>query len=360
MNTDRYQSRRERLRASLKDAGLDALLITHAANRYYLSGFELHDPQCNESSGWLLVTASGRDWLLTDPRYETAAKRLWPETDLFIYSAPKLGSIRSFLAGQVRGDLGFEPGAMSVKDHCELTMESDPRLTMVPTTGLVEAMRRIKDAAEIEALRASCALNHTVFGQLEALMEPGMTEKAIAWEAEKLFREQGASELAFPSIVAVDANAALPHAEPGPDRVPASGLVLVDMGARLSEYNSDQTRTFWVGGAPSQRFATTMDQVLRAQQAALDIIRPGLPIKEAYLAARASFEGDGVAPYFTHALGHGIGLETHEGPSLGSRTQGTFEPGMVVTVEPGLYYPDWGGIRWEYMAVVTHDGVEVL
>lgn len=356
MNTATYAARRERLRAFIAEAGLDSLLVTHAANRYYLSGFELHDPQCNESSGWLLVTTEGRDWLLTDPRYDTAAKRLWPEERLFIYTAPKTATLRSFLIGKAGGAMGFEPGALSFKDHADLS----EGLSLVPAKGLVESMRRIKDTAEIEALRVSCALNHQVFGQLETFIEPGMTETAIAWEAEKLFREQGASELAFPSIVAVDANAALPHAVPGADRVAESGLVLVDMGARLDDYNSDQTRTFWIGGTPSDRFRTTMNQVRRAQQAALDIMRPGLPIKEAYLAARQCFEADGVAPYFTHSLGHGIGLETHEGPSLGSRVEGVFEPGMVVTVEPGLYYPDWGGIRWEYMTVITDDGVEVL
>ncbi len=356
MDTATFEARRHRLRAALAKAGLDSLLVTHAANRYYLSGFELHDPQCNESSGWLLVTTHGQDWLLTDPRYETAAKRLWPEDQLFIYTAPKMASVRSFLADKAGPTVGFEPGALSFKDHADLAQG----LALTPANGLVEALRRIKDADEIKALRASCALNHKVFGQLEALIEPGMTETAIAWEAEKLFRDQGASELAFPSIVAVDANAALPHAVPGADVVPSSGLVLVDMGARLGEYNSDQTRTFWIGGGPSERFRRTMDQVLRAQQAALDIIRPGLPIKDAYMASRQSFEHDGVAAFFTHSLGHGIGLETHEGPSLGSRTQGTFEPGMVITVEPGLYYPDWGGIRWEYMTVVTGDGVEVL
>ncbi len=356
MDTAIFEARRERLRAAVRDAGLDCLLVTHAANRFYLSGFELHDPQCNESSGWLLVTASGRDWLLTDPRYETAARRLWPAERLFIYTAPKMAAVRAFLAAEAGARVGFEPGALSFAGHAELSGE----LTLVPAKGLVEALRRIKDAAEIEALRASCALNHKVFGQVEALIEPGMTEAGVAWEAEKLFREQGATELAFPSIVGVNANAALPHAAPGADPVPESGLVLVDMGARLHGYNSDQTRTFWVGGKPSGRFETTMEQVLDAQRAALDVIRPGLPVRDAYLAARQSFEANGVAEYFTHALGHGIGLETHEGPSLGSRVEETFEAGMVVTVEPGLYYPDWGGIRWEYMVVVTEDGVEVL
>ncbi len=224
----------------------------------------------------------------------------------------------------------------------------------------MEQLRLYKSPEEIEALRAACALNHAVFAQVPELLVPGKTEAELAWELEVCFRNGGASGLSFSTIAAVNQNAALPHAVPGDDTIQENGLVLVDMGCRLNTYCSDQTRTFWVGETPSDRFKTVLEQVQGAQQAAIDVIRPGVPMLDAFKAAYNYFDTLGVADYFTHGLGHGIGLETHELPFVNARSTGTFEPGMVVTVEPGLYYPEWGGIRWEYMAVVTEDGVDIL
>jgi Xaa-Pro aminopeptidase len=229
-----------------------------------------------------------------------------------------------------------------------------------PVTGLVEDLRLIKDAGEIAALERSCALNHAVMASLGDQLAPGQSESEIAWSIEQAFRNKGASELAFSPIVAVNQNAALPHAIPGGDRVRENSPVLVDVGARYGDYCSDQTRTFWIGDKVSSQFQQTMERVREAQDTAIKAMRPGLPIAEAYRLARDSFERHGVADHFTHALGHGIGLETHEAPSVGPLAKGELKPGMVVTVEPGLYYPEWGGIRWEYMVLVTEDGARTL
>ena len=227
--------------------------------------------------------------------------------------------------------------------------------------GLVEELRVIKDADEIKALERSFALNHAMLRWLEeSQLQPGRSEAELAWAIEKYFRDNGASELAFPSIVAVDQNAALPHAIPGEKKLPDNGLVLVDVGCRVDGYCSDQTRTFWVGDAPHKEFRETMKLVRDAQQAALDKMRPGLPLHEAYTLARGVFEKAGVEAWFTHGLGHGVGLETHEAPSLGRRGDKVLQEGMVVTVEPGLYYPQWGGIRWEYTVLITADGNRIL
>jgi Xaa-Pro aminopeptidase len=356
MTPETFAERRERLRPLLRERNLDALLVSHAANRYYLSGFELHDPQCNESAGLLLVRAKGRDVLLTDPRYRDAALRLWPEEDLFVYSGRQLEMIRAFLKDAVSGSVGVESRALSVHVFQELSRE----LSLEPVHGLVERLRLRKDAEELARMERSCALNHRVMAMLPELLQTGRSEAAVAWEIEKAFREGGAQGMAFETIVGVGTNAALPHAVPGPRPVPEQGLVLVDTGCRLEDYCSDQTRTVWVGGEPPRRFRETLEQVQEAQQAAIDAIRPGLECAEAYAVARKTLEARGVAQHFTHGLGHGIGLETHEGPSLSPTATGRLEPGMVVTVEPGLYYPDWGGIRWEYMVVVTEDGCTVL
>ncbi|WP_256128344.1 M24 family metallopeptidase [Desulfolutivibrio sulfoxidireducens] len=351
-----HAARRERLRARLAEAGHKAILISHAANRYYLSGFELHDPQCNESAGMLCVTRNGPDILLTDPRFLDAARRLWPEEDIFIYAADRYRAMGEFLKGMGLPRILFEARSLTYDTHARLS----DHIELVPSAGFVEDLRLCKDQAEIDLLRRSCAVNHAVLSRLPDVLVPGMTEAQAAWEIEKLFREGGASELSFPSIVAVDENAALPHAVPGPRAITDGCLVLVDVGGRVDGYCSDQTRTFWVGGTPSDRFRRTVDMVREAQDAALAALRPGLTHQEAFLLAQNAFATHGVAAAFTHSLGHGIGLETHEPPSLSPYAEGKLAPGMVVTVEPGLYYPDWGGVRWEYMVLVTDDGAEIL
>jgi len=353
---DVFEARREKLRARMRDAGHEALIVSHAANRFYLSGFELSDSQCNESSGWLLITASGQDKLLTDPRYLDAARRLWPEEDIFIYSGNRYGQICDFLAGIHSGPLAFEPRSMSVDTHARMA----EHLTLTPASGLVEGLRRIKEPREIEIMERSCALNERVMQAAPGEMVPGRTEGELAWRLEQLFRDFGASEMAFDPIVAVDANAALPHAEPGRTPITEECMILVDMGGRLDGYCSDQTRTFWVGNRPPDHFRKALELTQMAQAAAISVIRPGLPIADAYKAAREFFAGHGVEKAFTHALGHGIGLETHEFPSLSPIAEGVLEPGMIVTVEPGLYYPEWGGIRWEHMVLVTEDGCRIL
>lgn len=355
-----FAARRERLRARMAEENLPALLVNHAANRYYLSGFELHDSQCNESVGWLVILADkragGRDLLLTDARFTDAAKRLWPEEDLVIYGPGKHAALAERLHALGVRTLGFDPKAVNVFDYEALREHFE----LAPSSGLVEALRRVKEPAEIELLRAACGLNHRVMRALPDVLVPGMSESEASWAIERLFREAGAEGLSFPSIVGVNQNAALPHAIPGDTKIPREGLVLVDAGCRLAAYCSDQTRTFWVGREPTERFQETKRLVLDAQKAAMQVIRPGAKIVDSYHAARRVFEDAGVAAQFTHSLGHGIGLETHEGPSLSPRAEGVFVPGMVVTVEPGLYDAAWGGIRWEYMVVVTDTGCAAL
>lgn len=350
-----FERRRETLRRRLAERDIPALLVTSAANRWYLTGFELSDSQCNETAGWLLVTARSGDHLMTDPRFEEAARRVF-SGELLIYSARKFETIGPYLAGLGLGSVAFDPRHLSVRDFDRLRVH----LPLRPVEELVEELRIIKDPREVELLEASCALNHKVLEAVEGRLGPGLTEAQAAWEVERLFREGGAEGLAFPTIVGAGVNAALPHAEPGPSTLPDEGLVLVDCGGRLDGYCSDQTRTFWIGAKPSDRFRRVRDLVRAAQDKALAFIRPGEPIAESYNLVRRLFEDQGLAERFTHGLGHGIGLETHEAPSLSSVASGEFRPGMVVTVEPGLYWPDWGGVRWEYMVVVTEDGCRVL
>lgn len=356
MDTTAFEARRERLRQKLRERGLPALLVSYAANRWYLSGFELHDTQCNETAGWLLVPADGPDVLLTDPRFEQEALRLFPRDQVFIYAGKRFEAIGRFLKGQGLAAIGFEAKALRMYDHAQLK----EHVELVPTENLVEGLRTIKDQDEVLRIEASVALSHAIFAAIESKLHPGRSEAEIAWDIERLFRQAGASESAFPPIVGVGLNAALPHANPGETLVRENDLVLVDAGCRYLGYCSDQTRTFWVGDRPTERFLRTLDLVREAQRRALAVIRPGVPLVDAYLAARKAFAEAGEEAHFTHSLGHGIGLETHEPPGLSVVAEGAFAPGMVVTVEPGLYYPDWGGVRWEFTVLVTEDGVRVL
>jgi len=350
-----YSKRRQRLKLHMDDYRLDALLVQSPASRYYLSGFELHDPQCNESAGCLLLTLD-EDHLLTDSRYLETGKILFPEGSIFVYTRDRFKQIREFISKAGVKKLGFDPQWMT----CEFYWALQEELVLHPVKGIVEDMRQVKDEQEILALGKSCALNHQVFAGLRESIVPGMSEWEIAWEAEKMFREQGAQELSFPVIAAAGPNAALPHAVPGNTVLQENDHLLLDMGCRLDDYCSDQTRTLWMGDMEDSFYRRTRDLVRRAQDMVLEWMGPGRSVKEAYDRAVAFFAERGVEKHFTHSLGHGIGLETHESPSLGPSARGEFLPGMVVTVEPGLYYPGWGGVRWEYMVLVTGNGVEVL
>jgi len=358
MNPDAalHAARRDRLRAAIRREGLSALLVSLSANRYYLSGFELHNPQENESAGMVLVTADGADLLFTDPRYRDSALRLWPEAGLRIYRNNAPSVIGETVSSLGVGALGLEAQGISLEffDQCAASLASSVEIRR--TNGLVEQLRLIKSPEELDCMRAACALNHAMMAWLPSAALPGRTEAEVAWDIEKFFRDRGASELAFAVIVGRGENAALPHCLPGDDRLRQDDLVLVDAGCRVRDYCSDQTRTLWLGANPSARFRDTLHAVQEAQRRAIALIRPGIPCNEVFQAAWDHFVKLGVSDAFTHGLGHGVGLETHEGPSLNHVSTLPLEPGMVVTVEPGLYDPAWGGVRWEYMVLVTDDG----
>jgi Xaa-Pro aminopeptidase len=351
-----YDKRLQAIKELMDEHGVSALLVTHPANRFYLSGFELHDSQCNESSGCLLLRVNGPDWLLTDSRFTEEARRRWPEEYIHVYGAPRLEKIAEFLKKQGISALWVEIQSMCAEMYLELSRELDVR----PAPRLVEKLREIKDAYELDALRQSCRLNHHVYTVLERDVAPGMTERDVAWMLEREFRQNGAEALSFPPITAFGPNAALPHAIPGMTRLELETPVLIDMGGRLQNYCSDQTRTWWIGTKPSDVFRRTLDLVQEAQRLAIERIGPGVSTAELHAVAKEYFARHGEAEHFTHSLGHGIGLETHESPGVGPIRPVLLKPGMVITVEPGLYYPEWGGVRWEYMVAVTENGHEVL
>lgn len=353
---DRFVKRRERVKKKIKELNLDAYLVLHPANRFYLSGFELQDPQCNESAGCILILPDKEDYLLTDPRYFETAQKLWDKNYLFIYTSNKEEEIKKFLIKNKLKDIGFEPNIMTYEFYKSLS-ES---VNLHPYKGLIESLREIKDEDEINFIKESVKINHKVFDRLNSMELIGVTEEELAWEIEKLFRDFGATEMAFNPIVAYGKNAAEPHYTPGKIKVQKNGCLLIDIGGRYKDYCSDQTRTFWIGDRVPDYFSRVLDLVISAQRLAIENLKVGMRIKDLFFLVKDFFNENGVGDNFTHALGHGIGLETHEAPALGSRNNKTFKPGMVVTIEPGLYFPEWGGVRWEHMVVVTEEGAKVL
>lgn len=356
MDKEHFSARREKARRLMHKAGLEALLISLDANRFYLSGFELHDTQVNESSGCLILTKDGKDWLCTDPRFFDLAKRLWDEDRIFIYRANGMSQVNTLLRERFSGTVGFEAQSLSVAAFETV----GAGVSMQKADGLVESLRMIKEKAEIERIQASCDLNHKLMAWAPGVLVPGRTEAQVSWDIEQFFRNHGAEELSFPSIVGVGGNAALPHAEPGDTPITENCGVLVDVGCRLGRYCSDQTRSFWVGNAPDSVFSADLEYIREAQERAIRQIRPGVNVSELYKTARSYLESKGVAELFTHGLGHGVGLQTHEAPSLGVTGNAELQPGMIITVEPGLYRPGKCGVRWEYMVLVTEDGACVL
>ncbi len=351
-----HAHRLQALKNLMQAQGIAALLVTHPANRYYLSGFELHDGQCNESSGCLLVRTDDQDWLLTDARFTEEARRHWPAGHVHVYGAPRVEKIAAFVTSLGIGELWVETHAMCAEMYLELSK----MLSLCRAPRLVEELRTVKDKRELERLKASCALNHRVYEALRPRLVPGVTEREVAWMLEREFRNGGAEGLSFAPIVGFGPNGALPHAAPGHARLETQTPVLIDMGGRLDGYCSDQTRTWWIGDRPTDAFRRTLDLVQEAQALAIAKVAPGVSTDELHVTARDFFARHGAAEHFTHSLGHGIGLETHEAPGVGPIRPTILKPGMVITVEPGLYYPEWGGVRWEHMVVVTEGGHEVL
>ena len=349
------------LRAILQRVEYDTILILAAENRRYLSGFTGEDGQLDESAGALFITAKDQV-LATDSRYALQAKHESPGFDILCYDKGLARSLASILSALGTERLGFESSRMSFHQFQEFNKrlaKERPLVKMVPTENVVEGLRMIKDARELEAIRSALALSEAVFETLCTELCPGISEKQLAWTMEKEMRESGAESLAFPPIVASGPNAALPHAVPTGRLVEKDEPLLFDWGARLNGYCSDISRTI-VLGKPDSTFQKVYPVVRDAQLKAIESIRPGISSQEVDRIARDHIAAKGFGEYFGHSLGHGVGLATHEKPYLSVTRPMKLEVGMVTTVEPGIYIPGWGGVRLENMVVVEPAGATVL
>ena len=347
-----HSERRQRLRRLIRQAEADALLVMHPANVTYLTGF-------TGDSTHLLLSATDAI-MISDGRYTQQLSEECTELDVVIRQpgTEMLPTVAKTIsaAGLVR--LGIEAAVMTVAFHSELSKQL-PQVQMRPTAGLVEQLREIKDRDEVAQIRQAIDIAERAFGVVRASLRPDRTEKKIAYELEHQIRHFGGTGCSFTPIVGVGPRGALPHARLSDHRIGESEFVLIDWGARGELYLSDLTRILVTGKIPP-KLERVYGVVLKAQLAAIDAIRPGAVLKDVDAAGRGVIERAGFGNFFSHGLGHGIGLEIHEGPRFAPNQDRQLKAGMVVTVEPGIYLPHWGGVRIEDDILVTRSGHEVL
>ncbi len=356
-----FEARLARFRELCEENALDAFLIANPENRYYLSGYEAEDLQLTESSGFLFITPS-KQVLLTDPRYEEAAGNEARDYTLVVYRQGLPQVLPDLFSDTPIERLGVESNYLTYRRYREieeLLKKSRPGAAVIGLDGLAEQLRVIKEPLEIERIKASLRLTERVLADVWQGLGYGRKEKEIAWEIERRIREGGGEAVSFPPIVAAGPNAALPHAVPGERRLSEGDPVIFDLGSKLDHYCSDMTRT-WIAGRPDGRLKEIYSTVREAQLAAQNHIRSGLDSVEADRTARDIIQKAGYGEFFGHGLGHGVGLAVHESPNLRKYNSTVLEENMVVTVEPGIYIPGYGGVRLENMVRVTKSGCELL
>jgi Xaa-Pro aminopeptidase len=339
-------TRADRLTALLEERELDSLLVSNLVNVRWLTGF-------TGTNGACVITPQRRVFL-TDSRYTELAKRQVEGFELVEVGQALLDD----LASRLEGRAGFDDAHVSVRTHARLAAKAGEGVTLTPAGGLVEELRAVKDEGELSAIRAATRIADRAYAELREAGLVGRTEREVARWIVRFLEDAGADEASFPPIVAAGDNGALPHAVPRDVDIPRGTLVVLDLGARLDGYCSDCTRTFATGELPEAQ-SEAYEAVLAAQRLALDEVRAGVSCKAVDADAREALEAR-LGLSFEHGLGHGVGLEVHEGPRLARTAEGSLEAGNVVTVEPGVYLPGEFGIRIEDLVAVTEEGCEIL
>jgi len=346
-----YRSRQHRFAQALTERKLDAFLVTHLPNLRYLCGF-------TGSSG-VLGVRDGQAFFFTDGRYGEQARAEVMGAGIKVTKGSPLAAAAAWVKKMRAGRVGLESERVSLAQKGALSGLLPSRVRLLPVVGLVERLRAIKDAEEVTCLRAAVKLASSLYGPLVKHIRPGRSESAIAAKLEYQARMAGAEGMSFASIVASGPRSALPHGVASSQLIVNNGFIVIDYGVILGGYCSDMTRTLYVGRPGA--WATGVYQAVReAQQAAVESVRAGVETGKVDRAARKVLAKAGLVRYFTHSTGHGVGLEVHETPRLARGQREPLQPGMVVTIEPGVYVPGKGGARIEDMVLVTERGCEVL
>ncbi len=359
MPSERYLARQEKLLSLIREAEVDALLVTGVANVSYLTGF-------SGDSSALLIGPSMRV-LISDSRYQTQIAEECPglESDIRTQKTKQPDQIASVVARAKPAKLALESHIISADEFAKLSdtiakTDAGKSIEIKPLTNSVEKLRQVKDEFEIAETCRAIHIAERAFVAMKATLTPDLSERQVAHELEHSMRRLGADRAAFEPIIAVGDHSALPHYRPGERRIGEAPFLLVDWGAALpSGYRSDLTRVLATGTVPDQ-LQELHGVVLKAQLAGIAAIHPGAKLKDVDAAARRVIEEAGYGDFFGHGLGHGIGLHIHEEPRLSSIAEGELQPGNIVTVEPGIYLPNFGGVRIEDDVLVTPDGHEVL
>jgi len=349
-----FQGRQTRLRSQLDRHRLDSLLVTHLPNIRYLGGF-------TGSAGALLLTEE-ETIFFTDGRYTEQARSEVQCAKVVIGKKGALAAAASWMESRRRKmayRVGIETDRLSAAAVSRLNESLPKHIRLRPAPPLVEQQRMVKDAEEVAKIRAAVLLGSLLFDRLIEVIRPGVPELEVAAELEYAAAKAGAEGMSFPTIIASGERSALPHGRASRQAIPSVGFVVCDFGVILQGYCSDMTRTLYVGRPPAEakRF---YDAVLAAQVAALEAVAAGRREEQVDRAARKLLQKRGLAKYFTHSTGHGVGLEIHEGPRLAAGQKETLRSGMVITAEPGAYIPGKWGVRIEDMVLVTDSGCEVL
>ncbi len=345
--TSEYSLRRQRFLELLAGRKADAAAVSVLPNIRYLSGFM--------GSNAVLWLTARRMTLFTDPRYAIQASREC-DCEVEVLSGPLWPAIWK-RARKLRW-LALEAASLPHSRWQEIRTAL-PGVLLRDCSGLAEELRMVKSPAEVVCIRASVLLNSRAYESVLGRIRPDWTEQRVAAELDHRMRLLGAAGPAFETIVAAGPNSALPHARPGNERIGTNRLLLIDMGASLDGYASDMTRVVHMG-SPSPTARRLYDAVLEAQLASIDAVRPGTTAAEVDQAGRKLLQKRKLDHLFTHSTGHGLGLEIHEEPRLGRKSSTVLKPGMVVTIEPGVYREGFGGVRIEDTVLVTETGVEVL
>ncbi len=340
----------EKLRQTLKEQDLDAILITRPENQRYLSGFTGGEAE-------LLITQQ-EGLLLTDFRYYEQVAEEAPAFQLVKVDQKIRPVLRGLLKERGVKTLGFESAHLPFALYQEWK-KGTRGVQWVPTSDIVEDIRAIKDQDELSKMREAIAIADGACEYVRDFIQPGMSEKRVAWELEVYMRTHQAESIAFSCIVASGPNGAKPHATPQDRQIQAGEPIVLDFGARVDGYNSDLTRTICLG-RPDKKLQKIYDVVLRAQLAAEEQAKPGMKGQDVDAVARNIIVEADYGEYFGHSLGHGVGLAVHEKPGASAKSENVMQPGMVCTIEPGIYLAGWGGVRIEDMVLFKEGGVEVL
>jgi Xaa-Pro aminopeptidase len=350
MGNSFYETRQNISRKFLDSRPLDGILFASLENIRYLCGF-------TGSDGALVITQK-ESFFLTDSRYWTQADEE-VEGARIIHYKKKMEGIFSLLSDLKLGEIGFESASLPFSAYQFLTERLGNEARLIPLEDELKNLRAVKDPQELTLIRRAIDISSTAFFQAAEMLKEGVAEREVALEMEFLMKRDGADAIGFDIILASGKRSALPHGKASDKRIEKGDFILIDFGSGFQGYHSDQTRTV-VCGSPSPEQQKIYQIVKEAHDKAIEKVQPGIPIGEVDGAARNTIRNRGYGEYFGHGTGHGIGLAVHEDPAVNTENKGLLREGMVFTVEPGIYIPDWGGVRIEDMVLVTPHGAEVL